>query len=60
MLTSRLLHRTGDAAARSSAGFLAALLVGTWAVVGLVEGFPTWWQATLYSVTSSVTFVMVS
>lgn len=30
-----------------------------WVLFGLVERFPGWWQATLYSFTGSVTFVMV-
>jgi low affinity Fe/Cu permease len=30
-----------------------------WAVVGIVTGFPSWWQITLYSTTSTVTVVMV-
>jgi low affinity Fe/Cu permease len=35
------------------------LLTVVWAAVGLITGFPSWWQITLYSVTGSVTFVMV-
>ena len=38
---------------------VAAFLLSTWVVVGLVTGFPSWWQVILYSVTASVTFVMV-
>ena len=57
--TSRLLHRIGELAAHSGAGFLAAFLIISWVVVGLITGFPSWWQITLYSVTGSVTFVMV-
>jgi len=57
--TSRLLHRLGDFASDSTAGIAAATLVGAWVVVGLVSGFPAWWQTILYSVTGSVTFVMV-
>ena len=38
---------------------LAAVLVIGWAALGLVEHFPDWWQTTLYSVTGSITFVMV-
>jgi low affinity Fe/Cu permease len=30
-----------------------------WAAVGLGYAFPDWWQTVLYSVTASVTFVMV-
>jgi low affinity Fe/Cu permease len=54
-----LLHRIGELAAHSGAGILAASLIVLWAAVGFVVGFPSWWQITLYSVTGSVTFVMV-
>jgi low affinity Fe/Cu permease len=57
--TSRLLHRVGEVVANSSAGIVAAGLMVAWAVVGAVTGFPSWWQTILYSVTASVTFVMV-
>jgi low affinity Fe/Cu permease len=57
--TSRVLHRLGDRATSPRAGILAAGLVLGWAVVGVLAGFPGWWQTTLYSVTASVTFVMV-
>ena len=30
-----------------------------WVIVGFFTEFPEWWQITLYSVTGSVTFVMV-
>ena len=57
--TSRLLHRIGELAAHSGAGIPAALLIVLWAAVGVIMGFPSWWQITLYSVTGSVTLVMV-
>lgn len=57
--TSRVLHRVGGVAALSGAGIVAALFVVLWALVGFVSGFPAWWQISLYSVTGSVTFVMV-
>jgi len=57
--TSRALHRVGGFAAHSGAGIVATVLVVVWAAVGLVSGFPQWWQIVLYSVTGSVTFVMV-
>jgi low affinity Fe/Cu permease len=57
--TSRALHRVGGIAAHSGAGIVATVLVLAWAAVGLVFGFPQWWQTVLYSVTGSVTFVMV-
>ena len=57
--TSRVLHRVGGIAAQSGAGIVASVLVVVWAAVGLLFGFPQWWQTVLYSVTGSVTFVMV-
>ena len=57
--TSRALHRVGGVAAHSGAGMVATVLVAAWAVVGIAYGFPEWWQTVLYSVTGSVTFVMV-
>jgi low affinity Fe/Cu permease len=38
---------------------VAAVFVAGWSIVGVATGFPGWWQTTLYSVTGSVTFVMV-
>jgi low affinity Fe/Cu permease len=57
--TSRVLHRVGGVAAHSGAGIVATVLVAVWAAVGFIVGFPQWWQTVLYSVTGSVTFVMV-
>jgi len=57
--TSRALHRVGGVAAHSGAGMVATVLVALWAIVGILFGFPQWWQTVLYSVTGSVTFVMV-
>lgn len=57
--SSRLLHRLGGVAAHSGAGIVATVLVLGWAVVGFLFGFPEWWKTVLYSVTGSVTFVMV-
>jgi low affinity Fe/Cu permease len=57
--SSRLLHRVGEFVADAVSGIIAAVLVSSWAVVGLFVGFPSWWQTALYSVTGSVTFVMV-
>jgi low affinity Fe/Cu permease len=51
--------RLGELAAHSGAGILAATLIVLWTALGVGTGFPTWWQITLYSVTGSVTFVMV-
>ena len=57
--TSRVLHRVGGVAAHSWAGIIATVLVVAWAAVGIIFAFPQWWQTVLYSVTGSVTFVMV-
>jgi len=57
--SSNLLHRLGNAVANALAGLIAAISAACWVVVGLVAGFPTWWQISLYSATAIVTFVMV-
>ena len=57
--SSRLLHRVGEVVSHSATGIIAAVVVAVWTVVGIVSRFPIWWQTTLYSVTGSVTFVMV-
>lgn len=57
--TSRALHRLGEWTAHAWAGLGVALSVVVWLGVGLVVGFPAWWQAALYSVSSAVTLVMV-
>lgn len=57
--SSRALHRIGDGVAHAGSGILAGVLVVGWVLVGIATRFPEWWQTTLYSVTGSVTFVMV-
>ena len=57
--SSRLLHRVGESTAHAWFGIIAALIVVAWAAVGLLVGFPGWWQTALYSVAGSVTVVMV-
>ena len=57
--SSTALHRVGETVANAFAGLTAALLATVWLIVGLVTGFPTWWQVALYSSTAIVTFVMV-
>ncbi|MEP7113295.1 MAG: low affinity iron permease family protein [Ilumatobacteraceae bacterium] len=57
--SSGLLHRLGNATSNSVAGLVAAITAASWIVVGAIAGFPTWWQASLYSSTAIVTFVMV-
>ena len=56
---SRALHRVGDLSAHSAAGLSAGISASGWFVVGLFTGFPSWWQTVLYSVSSSITLVMV-
>ena len=58
-VTSRALHRLGEWTAHSWSGLVVALAVIAWVGVGVVVGFPQWWQATLYSVSSAITLVMV-
>jgi low affinity Fe/Cu permease len=38
---------------------VATAVLGAWVIVGLVAGFPAWWETDLYVLTGSVTFVMV-
>ena len=57
--SSHLLHRLGDWSTKAVAGATVASLLGAWGVVGLVTGFPDWWQVALYSTSSAVTVVMV-
>lgn len=57
--SSRVVHRVGDTVAHAGSGILAAGLVVVWAIVGIAMRFPGWWQTAMYSVTGSVTFVMV-
>ena len=58
-LASRPLHRLGDFTAHAVAGLSAALAVFVWLAIGLNSGFPNWWQIVLYSVSSSITLIMV-
>lgn len=53
------MHRLGEVTAHSKAGVVAALAILSWALVGVVVAFASWWQVTLFSVTSAVTFIMV-
>ena len=57
--SSRVLHRVGELVAHAGSGIMAAALVVGWTLIGIVTVFPGWWQTTLYSVTGSVTFIMV-
>lgn len=57
--TSRVLHHVGEWTSHAAAGLVVASAVVVWLAVGIAAGFPPWWQATLYSLSSSVTLVMV-
>jgi len=57
--SSRILHRVGDISAHAGAGLVAAAFVAVWVTVGAIAGFPHWWETVLYSVSASVTLVMV-
>jgi len=57
--SSRVLHRVDEVTSRSGAGLTAGLAVIAWALVGLVAGFPDWWETALYAASSSVTLVVV-
>ena len=57
--SSHILHRLGRWSSRAAAGVLVACCVAAWLVVGLLAGFPHWWETVLYSTTASVTVVMV-
>lgn len=57
--TSRLLHRLGEATSHAWAGLVIGSAVCGWLALGFVVGFPSWWQATLYSVSSALTLTMV-
>ena len=53
------MHRLGRWSSRAVAGVTVACCVAAWCVVGLLAGFPHWWETVLYSTTASVTVVMV-
>lgn len=57
--TSRILHRGREATTHASAGALAAVGLMLWLVLGFVYAFPHWWEAVLYTVTSSITLLLV-
>lgn len=56
---SRVVHRVDELTSHAAAGLLAGAAVLVWTVVGLVTGFPSWWQVVLYSASSCVTLLMV-
>ena len=56
---SRALHRGRAATTHAGAGAIAAVWLGVWLVLGVVYGFPHWWELVLYSVTSSITLLLV-
>jgi low affinity Fe/Cu permease len=57
--SSHTLHQLGSWSSRAAAGVVVACSVAAWGVVGVLAGFPHWWETVLYSTTASVTVVMV-
>ena len=57
--SSRALHRVDELTSHAGSGLTAVAVLVLWAVIGAVTGFPDWWETVLYSVTSSVTLVVV-
>lgn len=57
--SSRALHRVGEITSHAGAGLVVVAVVLLWLLLGWVQSFPTWWQATLYATSSSITLVMV-
>jgi low affinity Fe/Cu permease len=57
--SSHALHRLGAWSAKASAGVAAAAVLTAWGVLGIIVGFPHWWEVALYSTTSAVTVVML-
>jgi low affinity Fe/Cu permease len=56
---SRMLHQGRAATTHPGAGAVAAVLLSGWLILGVVYGFPHWWELVLYSVTSSITLLLV-
>ena len=56
---SRVLHRGREAATHAGAGAVAAAWLALWLVLGFVYAFPHWWETVLYTVTSSITLLLV-
>ena len=57
--SSRLLHRVGDATSLATVGLGVGAVTALWLVAGFFVEFPAWWNNVLYTVTSSITLVMV-
>lgn len=49
----------GQLSAHAGAGIAVASFVGAWTALGVVIGFPQWWQTVLYSTSSAITLIMV-
>jgi len=56
---SRIMHRGREATTHAGAGAIAAAGLILWLVVGFVYAFPHWWETVLYTVTSSITLLLV-
>ena len=54
-----MLHRLGRWSSKAEAGVTVACCVAAWTIVGLVAGFPRWWETVLYSSAASLTVIMV-
>ncbi|TFD30836.1 hypothetical protein E3T40_14695 [Cryobacterium sp. TMT1-19] len=52
-------HQVGDATSLATVGLAVAFHTALWLAVGFLIGFPSWWNNVPYSVTSSITLVMV-
>ena len=56
---SGVLHRMGDVSSHAGAGLVVAGAVVSWVVVGAAIGSPDWWATVLYTLSASITLVMV-
>ena len=56
---SRMLHRGRAATTHAGAGAFAAVALAVWLLLGVAFAFPHWWELVLYSVTSSITLLLV-
>ena len=53
------MHRGREATTHAGAGAIVAAGLVLWLVVGFVYAFPHWWETVLYTVTSSITLLLV-
>ncbi len=57
--SSRVLHRLDALTSHAATGLVIAAAVLAWLAVGVAYSFPAWWETVLYTVSSSITLVMV-